>query len=70
MKKEQERHIYISVLICLVIFLMLWGSFILYRYATNTLNPAASWFEVWSTPLLVVVAIIYTVRNLRKMKKK
>ena len=70
MNKEQERHIYISVLICLVIFLMLWGSFILYRYATDTLNPAASWFEIWSTPLLVVLAIIYTVRNLRKMKKK
>ena len=70
MNKEQERHIYISVLICLVIFLMLWGSFILYRYATDTLNPAASWFEIWSTPLLVVVAIIYTVRNLRKMRKK
>lgn len=70
MNKEQERHIYISVLICLVIFLMLWGSFILYRYATDTLNPAASWFEIWSTPLLVVLAIIYTVRNLRKMRKK
>lgn len=70
MKKEQERHIYISVLICLVIFLMLWGSFILYRYATDTLNPAASWLEIWSTPLLVVLAIIYTVRNLRKMRKK
>ncbi len=70
MNKEQERHIYISVLICLVIFLMLWGSFILYRYATDTLNPAASWFEIWSTPLLVVLAIIYTIRNLRKMRKK
>ena len=42
----------------------------LYRYATDTINPAASWFEVWSTPLLVVAAIIYTIRNLRKMKKK
>ena len=70
MKTEQERHIYISVLICLVIFLMLWGSFMLYRYATDTINPAASWFEVWSTPLLVVVAIIYTIRNLRKTKKE
>ncbi|MBQ5609397.1 MAG: hypothetical protein IIU85_03995 [Rikenellaceae bacterium] len=70
MKTEQERHIYISVLICLVIFLMLWGSFMLYRYVTDTINPAASWFEVWSTPLLIVVAIIYTIRNLRKMKKK
>ena len=70
MKTEQERHIYISVLICLVIFLMLGGSFMLYRYATDTINPAASWFEVWSTPLLVVAAIIYTIRNLRKMKKK
>jgi TRAP-type C4-dicarboxylate transport system permease small subunit len=70
MKTEQERHIYISVLICLVIFLMLWGSFMLYRYATDTINPAASWFEVWSTPLLIVVAIIYTIRNLRIMKKK
>ena len=70
MKTEQERHIYISVLICLVIFLMLWGSFMLYRYATDTIKPAASWFEVWSTPLMVVVAIIYTIRNLRKMNKK
>ena len=70
MKTEQERHIYISVLICLVIFLMLWGSFMLYRYATDTINPTASWFEVWSTPLLVVAAIIYMIRNLRKMKKK
>ena len=70
MKTEQERHIYISVLICLVIFLMLWGSFMLYRYATDTINPTASWFEVWSTPLLVVAAIIYTIRNLRKTKKK
>ena len=70
MKTEQERYIYISVLICLVIFLMLWGSFMLYRYATDTINPAASWFEVWSTPLLVVAAIIYTIRNLRKTKKK
>ena len=70
MKTEQERHIYISVLICLVIFLMLWGSFMLYRYATDTINPAASLFEVWSTPLLVVAAIIYTIRNLRKTKKK
>ena len=70
MKTEQERHIYISVLICLVIFLMLWGSFIIYRYATDTLNPAAKWFEIWSTPLLVVAAIIHTARNLRKMKKK
>lgn len=70
MKSEQERHIYISVLICLVIFLMLWGSFILYRYVTDTLNPAASWIEIWSTPLLVVLAIIYTIRNLRKMKNK
>ena len=70
MKTEQERHIYISVLICLVIFLRLWGSFMLYRYATDTINPAASWFEVWSTPLLVVAAIIYTIRNLRKTKKK
>lgn len=70
MKTEQERHIYISVLICLVIFLMLWGSFMLYRYATDTINPAASWFEVWSTPLLVVAAIIYTIRNLHKTKKK
>ena len=70
MKTEQERPIYISVLICLVIFLMLWGSFMLYRYATDTINPAASWFEVWSTPLLVVAAIIYTIRNLRKTKKK
>lgn len=70
MKSELERHIYVSVLICLVIFLMLWGSFILYRYVTDTLNPAATWFEIWSTPLLVVVAIIYTIRNLRKMKKR
>ena len=70
MKREQERHIYISVLICLVIFLMLWGSFMIYRYATDTLNPAASWFEVLSTPLLVVAAIIHTIRNLRKMKKQ
>ena len=42
----------------------------IYRYATDTLNPAASWFEVLSTPLLVVAAIIHTIRNLRKMKKQ